>query len=154
MIGATRPECAIVGFDLWIEDYAGVTNPGPEFVKSELQAVGHRGSVELISGDSRVTVPAFLREHPDLFFDVITVDGDHSALGAATDLANVLPRLKVGGIVAFDDIAGTLVLGRVWDQLVKSDSRYATWEFTDDGVGVAAAIRIGDGPLLPWLASA
>ncbi len=151
-VGATNPECAICGFDLWIAEYADVPNPGPGFVRKELQAVGHHGPVDLISGDSRETVPAYLREHPDLFFDLITVDGDHSLLGAATDLANVLPRLKVGGIVVLDDIATSLAVRRAWEQLVKRDLRFVTWEYTDDGNGVAAAIRISDEPMLNWFA--
>ena len=152
VVGATNPACAITGFDLWVEGYADVSNPGPDFVRNELRAVGHRGDVELVSGDSRETVPRYLQEHPGLFFDLITVDGDHTTLGAATDLANVLPRLKVGGIIVFDDIVQVLALGRVWSRLVQRDSRYVTWEFTEDGDGVAAAIRIGDAPMLAWLA--
>ena len=152
VVGATSLDCSITGFDLWVDGYAGVPNPGPDFVKSELRAAGHRGDVEFVSGDSRRTVPAYLEQHPEAFFDLITVDGDHSTLGAATDLANVLPRLKVGGIVVFDDIVRTPPLRRVWTRLVQRDSRFVTWEYTDDGDGIAAAIRIGDRPMLSWFA--
>ena len=144
VVANTRPTCAIYGFDLWIEGYGGMDNPGPEFVQGELRAVGHRGSLELASGNSHKTVPAFLREHPDLYFDLITVDGDHSFLGGAIDIANVLPRLKIGGIVVFDDITVAPALLVVWERLVKQDDRYASWEFTDDAYGVAAAIRTDD----------
>ena len=147
VVGATSPDCAIYGFDLWVPDYAGAPNPGPDFVRKELLAAGHRGRVELTSGDSSKTVPAFLAGHPELFFDLINVDGDHSLLGAANDLANVLPRLKVGGIVVFDDIRAP-TLQRVWDRLVKRDSRYVTWEFAGSGQGVAVAIRVGDERLI------
>ncbi len=143
VVAAMCPDCAIFGFDLWMSDYAGAPNPGPDFVRKELLAVGHHGSVELISGDSSKTVSPFLQQCPDLFLDLITVDGDHSVLGAATDLANVLPRLKVGGIVIFDDVRAPN-LQRAWDQLVKRDSRYVTWECAASGRGIAAAIRIGD----------
>lgn len=142
VVGATAPECAIYGFDLWLEDYAGLDNPGPEFVRGELRAAGHTGPVTLVSGDSHRTVPVFLKEHPDLFFDLITVDGDHSLIGAARDLASVLPRLKVGGIIVFDDIASAPWLARVWRWLVKEDDRYRSWEYDDAGAGVAAAIRV------------
>ncbi len=141
VVGALRPDCAIYGFDLWVADYAGVPNPGPDFVRGELKSVGHQGEVVLVSGDSRETVPGFLREQPKLFFDLITVDGDHSSGGAATDLANVLPRLKIGGIVVFDDICSAPALGPVWEEIVRRDRRYRTWEFTDAGYGVAAAVR-------------
>ena len=142
VVGATAPECAIYGFDLWLEDYAGLENPGPEFVRRELRAAGHTGAVTLVSGDSRSTVPAFLNEHPDLFFDLMTVDGDHSVAGAARDLASVLPRLKVGGVIVFDDIASAPSLARVWRWFVKGDDRYRSWEYDDAGAGVAAAVRL------------
>ncbi|MEX1255869.1 MAG: class I SAM-dependent methyltransferase [Dehalococcoidia bacterium] len=146
IVGSLRPECAIHGFDLWIRDYGGIENPGPDFVREELRRVGHTGEVTLIAGDSRSTVPAFLGRHPDLYFDLITVDGDHSVLGAAIDIANTLPRLKVGGILAFDDIAQAPALQRVWRELVQRDERFVTWEFTDSGFGIAAAIRVLDAP--------
>ena len=143
VVGATAPDCAIYGFDLWLEDYAGLENPGPDFVRSELRAAGHTGQVTLISGNSHRTVPAFLRERPDLFFDLITVDGDHSVPGAARDLADVLPRLKVGGVIVFDDIAVAPQLVRVWRRLVADDRRYRAWEFDEAGAGIAAAVRVG-----------
>lgn len=148
IVAAVSPRCAIYGFDLWIPDYGGGENPGPDFVRSELQAAGHEGEVVLVAGDSTQTVPAFLRERPELFFDLITVDGDHSVIGAATDLANTLPRLKVGGIMVFDDICSAPLLLRVWERVVKRDTRFVTWEFNEPGYGVAAAIRISDDPLV------
>lgn len=151
VVGATRPECAIYGFDLWISDYYAAPNEGADFARKELRAAGHTGSVELVSGDSRETVPAFLRRHPDLYFDLITVDGDHSLTGAAIDLANVLPRLKVGGIVVFDDICVAPHLRRLWDRVIKRDPRYNSWEFTEGGFGVAAGIRMADEPVLSSL---
>lgn len=150
VVGSVCPDCDIYGFDLWIPEYAGVPNPGPDFVRSELSEIGHRGDVTLVSGDSRVTVPAFLREHPDLFFDLITIDGDKSVLGAASDFANTLPRLKVGGIVVFDDMPLKPILRRIWDRVICQDRRYVHWEFIDGGRGVAAAIRVYDqAPLGP-----
>jgi predicted O-methyltransferase YrrM len=144
IVGALCPACEIYGFDLWIPDYAGIESPGPDFVRTQLKAVGHGGNVTLTSGNSKTTVPAFLREHPDLYFDLINVDGDHGLVGAAHDLANVLPRLKIGGVVVFDDLCMNQGLVRLWDRVVKRDSRYVTWEFTETGFGVALAVRIGD----------
>ncbi len=146
VVGSLRPECAIYCFDLWTPNHGGLENPGPDFVREELRRVGHTGEVIFVAGDSKVTVPAFLREHPDLFFDLITVDGDHSVMGAATDLTNTLPRLKVGGVVAFDHIARAPTLQRVWRELVQRDERFVTWEFTDAGFGIAAGVRILDAP--------
>lgn len=143
MVAATCPSCDIVGFDLWARDYAGMSNPGPDFVRAEMSKLGHTGRLELITGDSHETLPRFFSEHRDAFFDLITVDGDHSKQGAAQDLRDVLPRLKVGGIIVFDDICHPLhpYLASVWQRVVGSDLRFATWQFTELGYGVAFAIR-------------
>ena len=143
MVAATCPSCEIVGLDLWAPDYAGMSNPGPDFVRAEMSKLGYTGRLELITGDSHETLPRFFSEHRDAFFDLITVDGDHSKRGAAQDLRNVLPRLKVGGIIVFDDICHPLhpYLADVWQRIIVSDSRFATWEFTELGYGVAFAIR-------------
>ena len=144
VVGSVCPKCAIYGFDLWVPDYFGAPNPGPDFVQGELRAVGHTGEVTLVSGDSRQTLPAFLRQHPDLYFDLITVDGAKSVLAVASDFANALPRLKVGGIVLTDDLPTAPVLRRVWNKFIRHDMRYVSWDFTDAGFGVAAAIRVFD----------
>ncbi len=145
VVGATRADCSIYGFDLWTPDYIGAPNPGPDFVRGELRAFGHRGVVELISGDSRDTVPAFLAKHPDLYFDLITVDGTKSLMGVAADFANVLPRLKVGGVVISDDMPYVPILRRVWSKFIQRDDRYMAWSPTGAG-GIAAALRIADEP--------
>jgi predicted O-methyltransferase YrrM len=143
MVAAQRPRCHLVGFDLWKENYAGMSNPGPRLVRAELERIGHAGPLELISGDSRVTVPEYLREHPDRFFDLVTVDGDHSAQGARADILNVLPRIKCGGALVFDDIANPAHpdLMDVWTRLVARNKGFASWSFAETGFGVAFAIK-------------
>jgi hypothetical protein len=150
IVASVVPECDFYGFDLWIPEYAGVPNPGADFVRDELKRVGHRGGVTLVSGNSRETLPAFLREHPTLYFDLITLDGDKSIAGAASDFASALPRLKVGGIVVFDDMPLKPLLRRIWHKVICRDGRYTQWEFIDAGKGVAAAVRVSDAkPLAP-----
>lgn len=144
LVGALFPEVAIYGFDLWIPDYAGIESPGPDFVRQEIARAGHTGPVTLISGDSRKTVPAFLREHPDLYLDLITIDGDKSLPAAAADYASTLARLKIGGIVLSDDIQMFPWLQRVWDALIRRDRRYVTWEFPDARRGISAGIRVAE----------
>lgn len=145
VVGATCPDCPIFGFDLWTPDYIGAPNPGPDFVRGELRSAGHRGTVELISGDSQGTVPGFLAKHPDLYFDLITVDGTKSLMGVAADFANVLPRLKVGGVVVSDDMPYVPILRRVWSKFIQRDGRYMACSPTGAG-GTAAALRIADEP--------
>lgn len=135
--------CEIVGFDLWVKDYAGMKNPGPEDVKELMDRFGHNGNIELISGDSSKTVPNYFNAHPDKYFDLITVDGDHRIRGAKKDLKNIMPRLKIGGFLVFDDISSPHhpYLSGLWNSLVKSNPQFETYEFDSVGLGVAVAVR-------------
>lgn len=90
MVASQVPDCRIVGFDMWVDYYAGMENPGPARVREELQRVGYAGSLEFVDGDSKETVPAYFAAHPSEYFDLITVDGDHSTDGARRDLQNVI----------------------------------------------------------------
>lgn len=103
-VAAQNPHGEIYGFDLWITPYAGVDNPGPPYVRDQMTAVGHRGKLELVSGPSQQTLPRFLADHPDLQFDLVTVDGDHSDEGARADLLAAAARFAPGGYLLFDDL--------------------------------------------------
>ena len=105
--------------------------------------MGHSGPVDFIDGDSHVTLPALFGANPDATFDIITVDGDHSLEGAAADLCQVLPHLNIGGAIVFDDICHPLhpELAGLWRDLVASDPRYSSFEYSDAGYGVGFAIR-------------
>lgn len=133
----------IYGFDMWIPDYAGSENPGESLVKTELSKFDFKGKLTLIDGDSKKTVPSFFKANPDLFFDLITVDGDHSVGGAKRDLKNVIERLKIGGVLVFDDISSQEhpYLNNLWQRVIKNDDRFYTYEYGDLGLGVAFAIR-------------
>jgi hypothetical protein len=142
MVAAAAPEARLFGFDLWMPGYAGMPNPGPDFVRAELQRLGHRGPVELHSGDSHVTVPRFFADNPALMIDLITVDGDHSEEGALADLRAVLPRLAVGGVLVFDDIGHALPwLGDVFRHAVSEDGGLVATGYTELGFGVGVAVR-------------
>lgn len=143
VVAARRPECQMVGFDYWKKNYAGMENPGADFVRAEVRRVGHRGPLELITGNSHQTVPEYLGKNLDTWFDLVTVDGDHSPAGAAQDLADVLPRLRIGGAVLFDDISHPLhpELLEVWRTYAGDRARFTSWEYTDLGYGVGIAVR-------------
>jgi predicted O-methyltransferase YrrM len=149
IVGAVAPDCTIYGFDLWVREYFADPTEGPDFVRQELRNVGHRGHVELVPGDSTESLPEFLRAHPDLFFDVIAIDGDKTPSVVASDYANALPRLKIGGVIATDDLAFAPPLLSVWRELVGRDSRYLNWQLGGAGA-VALALRIGD---VPWISA-
>ena len=143
MVASVCPTCDVLACDMFMAGYAGMDNPGAELVTSELSRVGFTGALEFLIGDSHDVLPRHFTEHPDLFFDLITVDGDHSEAGARADLETVMPRLKVGGALVFDDIAHPLhpELARVWRDVVQSRSSYSTFAFAELGFGVGIAVR-------------
>jgi predicted O-methyltransferase YrrM len=143
VVAANAPDCSIVAVDMWNEGYAGMENPGPDHVRGVLSQAGHRGELRFVSGDSHVELPRLFAAEPQLTFDLITVDGDHSTRGARRDLEDVLPRLRIGGALVFDDISHPAhpELARVWERTVGRHRRYATWTFDDVGYGVAVAVR-------------
>jgi predicted O-methyltransferase YrrM len=143
MVVSRAPSCHIVACDMFIENYAGMENPGPDFVKGELQRFGFSGAIEFVIGDSSRVLPPFFDHHPDLFFDVITVDGDHSAAGAHADLITVMPRLKIGGALVFDDVSNQShpELRQVWRDTVVSKPGFSTFTFDEIGFGVGVGIR-------------
>jgi predicted O-methyltransferase YrrM len=138
-----QPHCEFVGFDLWLRNYAGMENPGPEFVDRELERIGHVGRREYVSGDSRITVPAYFSSHPHIYFDIITVDGDHTVGGARADIKNCMQRLKVGGVLVFDDTCNPSHPGlcEVWNECMAQAHNYESAIFNEVGFGVAVGIR-------------
>lgn len=142
-VAAKTPACDFYMFDMWVANYAGMENPGPKLVDSELDKFSHSGRRKFIDGDSHKTLKAFFAENQELAFDMITVDGDHTYTGAVEDLADVLPRLKVGGAIVFDDICHPkhLYLQEVWRKLVVDDPRFTSWTCADIGYGVGFALR-------------
>ena len=143
MVVSQCPYANVVGFDMWKQDYAGMENPGPEFVESQMRNLGFNGTIEFISGNSHETLPWYFRNNPDSYFDMITVDGDHSEKGAEQDLIDVLGYLSIGGVIVFDDIVHPkheYLLG-VWRRIIGLDIRFSCFEFTRLGYGVAFAVR-------------
>lgn len=143
MVASVCPACDIVACDMFIQGYSGMENPGPELVRSELRRVGFSGGLEFVIGDSHKVLPAFFRTHADRYFDLITVDGDHSEAGARADLETVLPRLKIGGALVFDDVSNPAhpELAGVWTDLFTRHPRFSAFTFTEIGYGVGFAIR-------------
>lgn len=137
------PSVNIVAFDMWAKDYAGMENPGENFVRQELKEHGHSGDAFFIDGNSHETIPAFFHQYPQTYFDMITVDGDHTDEGAFDDLCNVIPFLSEGGVLVFDDIAHPAHprLLSVWRKAMEKFPCLAGYEYIQAGYGVAFAIR-------------
>ncbi|MFZ5919812.1 MAG: class I SAM-dependent methyltransferase [Chloroflexota bacterium] len=106
-------------FDIWMKNYGGVQNPGPGFVKRELsRCLNQELDLTFVSGNSHDTLPEnflgkkqnrlnWIIRNPKPFpetFDLVTVDGDHSILGAWWDLCDTFPLVSIGGALVFDDL--------------------------------------------------
>jgi predicted O-methyltransferase YrrM len=144
MVASTSSKTDLYGFDMWVADYAGMENPGPEFVEAELRKIGASGKLEFITGDSHETLPEFFSKYPDLELDLVTVDGDHSDEGARQDLLCVLPRIARGGAVVFDDVSHPLHpnLYQVWSNALHDCGlSFVSQAYTTLGYGVAVAVR-------------
>jgi predicted O-methyltransferase YrrM len=146
MVANCVPESIdIYSFDLWVEDYAGESNPGLDLIRRELRKLGFRGNAHFFAGDSKKTIPSFFGDpgHPQEL-DLIFVDGDHSDEGARTDLVNVVDRLSVGGLLVFDDITHPLHSGLrgVWHDLMKDRRNFELRESTKHEYGWAIALRL------------
>ena len=143
IVAATSPNCEILGCDMWIKNYAEMENPGQTFVRNELKKVNYRGNLQFLDGDSHKLLPQYFKSNPDAYFDMITVDGDHSFRGASMDLRNVLPRLKIGGIIIFDDTVQRNMeyLFKVWNRYVASQNMFACAHFGDLGLGISIGMR-------------
>jgi predicted O-methyltransferase YrrM len=142
-VASKASKCDLYLFDMWVSNYAGMENPGPELVAAELDKFSHTGKREFTNGNSHETLKRFFNENPNLALDMVTVDGDHSYNGAVEDICDVLPRLKIGGAIVFDDICHPkhLYLQEVWQNLVVSDPRFTSWTCKEIGYGVGFALR-------------
>lgn len=152
MVAAASPETSIFGFDMWQENYANNDNPGARLVAAELAKVGHKGDCQFVDGDSHKTVPEFFVQNPDIKFDLITVDGDHSLTGAWDDLVTVVSRLSVGGVIVFDDIDNPYCPGLlgVWDRFMAAFPELCGQTIPNPlGLGVSFAIRLSDSVVTP-----
>lgn len=136
-----------VGIDLWIENYSSIpeenivtTNPGPDFVVSELKKFGVSNLPQLIKGDSQKVLPEYFKNEKHIrYFDLILVDGDHSYKGARYDLEMCIPHLNEGGILIFDDInhISHPELKDLWNEL---KAEYPEHLFLQDESGTGTGI--------------
>lgn len=121
------PDTTVVSFDLAAYDYSDA---------AEAHIDEHfPGRHTLIRGDSHTTIAAYAKEHPDVRFDVIFIDGDHSVEGARADLDDLRPLATADSIVIMDDITPWLWFGegptQAWQEAVDAGRILHTQYFRD-----------------------
>jgi hypothetical protein len=110
-----NPQAIVYSFDLG--EY-GYVRPAKEYIDQHFP-----GRHFLILGDSRITVPSFLKENPDMKFDLIFVDGGHDYEVAKADLFNMQPFSKQTTRLITDDLTPWLQWGvgptKAWLELIE-----------------------------------
>lgn len=91
----------VVLCDIWNPEYCGHGHRNCEHVRARLERLKYAGAVEFLNGDSHLLLPQL---QAALTFDLITVDGDHSAEGGFLDLRDCWPHLNAGGVLVMDDV--------------------------------------------------
>lgn len=91
-----NPNLTMVSFDLGMHSYVATA-------KSYIDNVFPFRHT-LIIGDSRFSVPTFIRNYPDIRFDIIFIDGGHGEDIALSDLDNCFHLAHKDTIVIMDDM--------------------------------------------------
>ncbi|MFY2789334.1 class I SAM-dependent methyltransferase [Rhodococcus sp. MALMAid1271] len=125
---AARPSTKLiceVGFNAGFSSWAFLeVSPDTTVVSFDLAAYAYSATAKahidehfperhtLIQGDSHITIAAYAKEHPDVRYDVIFVDGDHSVEGARADLDDLRGFATPDTVVIMDDITPWLWFGK------------------------------------------
>lgn len=95
VLNEVKPE-RIVLCDIWNPNYCDHGEPKPHV----MEILTHFGAKAIfLDGDSKVWIPTLTES-----FDLVLVDGDHSAGGARADLRAAWPRVERGGVLVMDDL--------------------------------------------------
>ena len=124
--------------DQWGTAYGGTGRGSHQHIVQLLDDFNFRGRREFLDGNSRETIPALMPEQAEAF-DLVLVDGDHSAEGGLADLENVWPLVRPGGCVAFHDVThpAHLYLAEVFAGFASKHSAPHEMIIEPYGMGVA-----------------
>jgi len=127
--------------DTWSTYYGGSGRNNHNHIDLLVNQLKYQGNITYLNGDSKVKIPELHNTHLG-YFDLILVDGDHSAEGGMADLENVIHLSKInGGCILFHDIThpAHLYLEKVFDDFVKkySDKIITSKKLTEHlGIGI------------------
>lgn len=115
---SANPNATLLSFDL------GIYRTVP--IAKEYMDHHYPNRHTLILGDSQITVPKYVADHPQDKFDMIFIDGGHNEPIPMNDLINCMPLAHKDTILILDDImydkneeqAWTVGPTRAWKQLI------------------------------------
>ncbi len=107
-LAASHSEAHHIFFDLGDHTY---TRPCADAIRQWYP----EKNIQMVYGDSRVTIPRWIQTNPGALgtFDVVHVDGGHSAECATSDLFAAYMLAKPGGLIIVDDIQSSDILDAV-----------------------------------------
>ncbi len=96
-----NPNATIYSFD----DYGkeALTTLAYKTLQSQSESQDGTGSITLTRGDSTLEVPKFTASHPDVYCDIISVDGAHHEKFPDEDMRNLKYMANYPNIVLIDD---------------------------------------------------
>ena len=115
----SNPNITLLTFDLW-EDSQGRFGQDPYLkIRKEVGAEHLRSNFgdrwKLIKGDSRISIPEFVKQNPRYACDTIHIDGDHTRSGALVDLVFFQTLAKPLHTVLIDDLQFDVIQKAVQD---------------------------------------
>ena len=132
---------AVLSMDLYVE------LGSPRIIKRNMRYLGIPiGNVHLLTGDSLSIFPKLMTELPYASFDYALVDGSHIEADAYQDLCNVIPFIRSGGFLVFDDTGpdeyGNYQLLETWERAMASCKEDFTAKHYDEPYGFCVAQRL------------
>lgn len=129
-----------------IFDQPNIANP--EIVKKNLGLLGIPqdviDKVEILVGDSKETIPQYIKENPGVTFDYILADGAHHPPELPrADLDNCVSLVVPGGVIILDDIApdGMSLDTTVWQPFKMDHLNEFEWHENYNGKGIGYGVR-------------
>jgi len=128
--------------DTWGDEHGGSDRGNHDHIDRLLSATlyYHRGGeVVWLDGDSAETLPAFHRDHPDILFDLVHIDGDHSEGHQLTDLQNGWDLTRCV-LIAHD--TNVKEVYDAWSQFIAEAKGVTAHDNFNTGRGIGIAMRL------------
>jgi len=88
----------VVLCDNWGPGHGGTNRGSNDFVQQRIVNAGFPiERVQFLNGDSRELIPCYFQEHPDIYFDLLIIDDDHSVPTLNQHLDTVIGRSQFIG---------------------------------------------------------
>lgn len=113
---AADPDIRIISFDIGGHSYVKIAKRYIDKKFPERHT--------LVYGDSKITVPKFKKDNPEIYFDLVFIDGSHKYEDVKSDILNLKQLSTEKTLIIVDDLTPWLRWGkgpaRAWREAVES----------------------------------